>query len=442
MKRNVRRDVLIAGLMLFATYLGAGNLIFPPFIGVQTGDKWLLAAIGFLLTGVGLPMLGLISLGMRGGNLDAMSRRSWPWLSKLLNIVILLMIGPLFAIPRTAATTCEMSILPFLPEGVDGKLIYIVVSVVFFLITYWLTKSGADGLDKIGGILSPILVMFLFITIIISLIKPIGTPASGVVNSQLLYYGVRNGYQTMDGLGSIVIGGAAVVFFIDKGYKKNDINKLLPYCTIISGTLMAVVYLSFVWLGASGGSQLIQFTQHRTLLLSNSMKLLAGDFGQILLASIIFFACLTTSSGLTIAFSEYFYTLFKKKISKQNVTIICVLLSFIISQMGVEGIIGLAGPLLDAIYPIIIVLIMINLFDKFIKKDIVIKGALLGAILLAPFLMMKNFTSTKDFADNIINFLPLGKDGFAYIFTSFVGMLVAWIISFILPNKEQIKAEN
>ena len=436
MNRNVRRDVLVAGLMLFATYLGAGNLIFPPFIGVKTGENWFIAAIGFLLTGVGLPMMGLIALALRGGDLNAMSRRSWPWISKFLNIIILLMIGPLFAIPRTAATTCEMSILPFLSDGYDGKIIYIVVSALFFTFTYFLTRKGADGLDKIGGILSPILISFLLLVTVISFAKPIGKPQASMIQDNLLYFGVKNGYQTMDGLGSIVIGGAAVAFFADKGYDKSNINKMLPYCALISGCLMSIVYISFTWLGASGGAQLAQYISHRTLLLSNSMKLLVGNKGQILLACIIFFACLTTSSGLTISFTEYFYTLFNGKLSKGQLNIICVSSSFIISLIGVEGIITLAGPILDAIYPVIIVLILLNLIDKFIKHDIVVKGGLIGSAVLIPFFLMSNFEPTKAFAKSVLTAFPLRMDGFEYIFTTIIGMLVGWILS-ILSKKEQ-----
>lgn len=435
MSKNTTRDVFVAGLMLFATYLGAANLIFPPYIGVLTGQNWFIAAIGFLITGVGLPMLGLVALGMRDCDPNAISRRSWPWIAKLLNVIILIMIGPLFAIPRTAATTCEMSIFPFIPNGVDGKTIYIIASAIYFVLTYLITRKSADGLDKIGKILSPTLITFLFITIIISLLKPIGKPGIGAEQQQLLYFGVRNGYQTMDGLGSIVIGGTAVAFFLDKGYKKTEIDKLLPYSTLISGILMGLVYLGFIWLGASGGEQLSQYTSQHTLLLSNGMKLLAGNIGQILLATIAFFACLTTSCGLTIAFVEYFYDFFNEKLSKGFLTIFCVTMSFVISLIGVEGIINLAGPILDAIYPVIISLIILNVCDSFIKKDIIIKGALLGVIVLTPFLLLRNYAFSKSFADNIINMLPLGKDGFGYIFTAFIGMLIAWIISLFSGNK-------
>lgn len=428
MKRSVARDVAVVGLMLFATYLGAGNLIFPPYIGAITGSAWLLPAVGFLITGVGIPMLGLVALSMSGGEPDNLARRSWPLMSNVLNVLILLMIGPLFAIPRTAATTCEMTIMPFLPKTVNSNIVYFIVSCAFFTITFLLTKSSSGGLDKIGSILSPILIIFLLITLILSVVRPIGEPIHRNTVGNLLYFGVLNGYQTMDGLGSVVIGGAGAVYFASIGYKKDQINKMLPKCAVIAGVLMAIVYIGFVWIGASGSAELSQYQSQRTILLSNAMNLLAGSFGKILLAIIIFFACLTTSSGLTISFTEYFYSLFKEKVNKQIISIVCILVSFIISLLGVEGIISLAGPILETIYPIILVLIIVNIFDKFIKEDIVVKGILMGSILIAPILLLKNFEFSSKIAKSIINAIPLGESGFAYVTTSILGGIIAYII--------------
>lgn len=413
--RNTRsRDRIVSGLMLFAMFLGAGNVIFPPYVGAQTGIHWGMAALGFLITGAGLPLLGTLAVAYAGGDSNKLCDRAWPILSKILNVIIILVVGPLFAIPRTAATTTEMSVMPFLPEGSNEKLIFVLVSASFFVITYILTRSSADGLDKMGSILSPLLVIFLFVTIIISIVRPIGIPVESVVTENLFYYGVRSGYQTMDGIGSIVLGGAVAYYIYNRGYQQKETVKLLSQSALIAGILLGSVYLGYIWIGASGSATLVQYTD-RTQLLSQASLMLAGKFGQILLALIIFFACLTTSAGLVITTSEYFYEFFQRRISVKNLARIVILFSFVISLIGVEGIISLSIPILEVIYPLVVVLILLNIFSRFIKSDHAFKGALLATIFILPLYLMLTIPSTKTLAEAVKVKLPLGGTGFAYI---------------------------
>lgn len=422
--RNTRsRDRLVSGLMLFAMFLGAGNVIFPPYVGAQTGIHWGMAALGFLITGAGLPLLGTLAVAYAGGDSNKLCDRAWPKLSKILNVIIILVVGPLFAIPRTAATTTEMSVLPFLPEGSNERLIFVLVSAAFFLVTYLLTRSSADGLDKMGSILSPLLVIFLFVTIIISVVRPIGTPVESVVQENLFYYGVRSGYQTMDGIGSIVLGGAVAYYLFSRGYKQKETVKLLSQSALIAGTLLGTVYLGYIWIGASGSASLVQYTD-RTQLLSQASFLLAGKFGQILLALIIFFACLTTSAGLVITCSEYFYEFFQHRISVKNLARISILFSFVISLIGVEGIISLSIPILEVIYPLVVVIILLNIFSRYISSNYAFKGALIGTMCILPLYLLLNIPSTKVLAEGIKAYLPLGGTGFAYLPFAILGLLL------------------
>ncbi len=175
------RDTLIAGLTLFAMFLGAGNVIFPPYVGVLAGDRWGIAAFGFILTAAGLPLLGTLTVVRLDGAPDKLCARAWPGMGIALNILILVMIGPLFAIPRTAATTIELSVLPFLSEGADIRLVSALVSMVFFAVTYALSVSESRVIDTIGGVLSPLLMLFLLLSIALSILRPIGTPDKNLV---------------------------------------------------------------------------------------------------------------------------------------------------------------------------------------------------------------------------------------------------------------------
>lgn len=413
MKRPMR-DVTLAGFMLFAMFLGAGNVIFPPYVGMQTGSRWVLAALGFILTGAGLPLLGTLAVAKKGGDSNRLCDRAWPMLSKVLNILILFMIGPLFAIPRTAATTCEMSVVPFLPEGSNLKMVFVAVSAVFFILTYFLSMSGGKAMDAIGGVLSPMLIVFLFVTIVLSIVRPIGVPEESAITSGLFYHGVSSGYQTMDGIGSIVMGGAVASLLLDKGYSEREAKKMLPFSAVIAGVFLASVYGGYMWIGASGTSVLRAFT-NRTAMLSHASFLIAGRHGQILLALIIFFACLTTSSGLVITFSDYFFSLLKGKISRRALTLFAIAVSFFISLIGVEGIISLSVPVLEVIYPLCIVLIILNLMGRAVPSDGAFRGALIGVMLLMPVLAMQYIPSLASLAQRVLNALPLGEHGFAYL---------------------------
>lgn len=437
MKKNFVRDSFIAGLTLFAMFLGAGNIIFPPYVGVQAGAKWYIAALGFIITGAGLPLLGTLTLSKLGGNADNICKRAWPIMGYILNILIIVMIGPLFAIPRTAATTCEMSVLPFIGEHLDKNTVFIVTSIVFFILTFLLSIAKSKVMDTIGGILSPLLVIFLLITILISIFKPIGQPTTEIAaTGSIFYFGFSNGYLTMDGIGSLVMSGTIATFIIGKGYTQQETKKMLPRCALIAGVLLSFVYVGYNWIGASGNTVLKEFANNRPLLLSNASLMLAGKAGQILLGLIIFFACLTTSSGLTITFAQYFNQLSKGKLSYKALVIFTVIVSFAISLMGVEGIIKLSVPILEAVYPVCIVLIILHMLSRFVKKDEAFKGALIGTMLICPIIIMSNFDTTKEFAKNVLSFIPLGNDGFGYLLPAFIGYITGTLIGYAAPKKQ------
>lgn len=435
MSNKRTRDIVVSGLMLFAMFLGAGNVIFPPYVGAQTGSLWAWAAVGFLITGAGLPLLGTLAVSKAGGDSNRLCDKAWPGLSKFLNVLILLMIGPLFAIPRTAATTTEMSVLPFLPEGMDQKLVFTIVSALFFLITYFLTRSSAKGLDRMGSILSPLLVLFLFITIVISIVKPIGTPAPSVVQEGMFYYGVRSGYHTMDGLGSIVMGGAVAFYITEKGYSREQLKRMLPKSALIAGILLGTVYLGYIWIGASGSAQLAG-NSDRTALLSQASLLLAGRLGQVLLALIIFFACLTTAAGLVITFSEYFADLCGRRVNVKQWTVISILFSFFISLIGVEGIISLSGPVLEIIYPLVVVLILLNLFTDAIRSHRAFKGALIGSMCTLPLYTLLQISPTRQLALDIMEHFPLGNLGFVYIPFALCGFVAGFIWDWLSNHRK------
>lgn len=426
MEKRKLRDTLVAGFTLFAMFLGAGNVIFPPYVGAMVGNGWLLAALGFIMTAAGLPLLGTLTIVRLGGKPDRICSRAWPKMSAVLNVLILIMIGPLFAIPRTAATTVEMSVLPFLPNGVNVKIVSAVVAAIFFIITYMLSVSEGKVMDTIGRFLSPMLILFLFISIILSIVHPMGTPAENTVKGSLFYYGFSSGYQTMDGIGSLVMSGTIALFIAQRGYKEEEGRSILVYAALIAAALLGTVYVGYLWIGASGSEMLRAFSS-RTEMLSYASLKLSGSWGQILLGLIIFFACLTTSSGLTVTFSQYFRNLSKERFSYKQLCLFVVLISFSISLVGVEGIIALSGPVLEIIYPLCIMLIILNMMGEKICSRGAFKGALIGTLIVCALLTIGKIPGFEETGANIINKLPLGANGFGYLPPATIGFIIGTI---------------
>lgn len=428
-----RRDPLIAGFALFAMFLGAGNIIFPPYTGVHAGTRWLAAASGFVLTGAGLPILGAIAVARAGGDSNQLARRFNLTFGKILNMLILIMIGPLFAIPRTAATTCEMSVLPFLPEGSSFSLVFAITSGAFFLLSFLLSVSEGKVLDTMGGILTPIMILALVLMAALSVVRPIGSPVAGKLEESAFYYGFTSGYQTMDGIGSMVVSASIAMLLAKKGYKGKEKNRVLLLAALIAGLLLGLVYFAYTWIGASGSAFLQGFTD-RTAMLTTAAKQLAGVFGQAVLGVIIFFACLTTASGLTVTFSQYVSKLTRGRVPYPVLVGFVSVFSFAISLVGVERIIALAAPVLEIIYPVCIVLILLNLLDRLIKSDAIFQGAMLGAILFSLLVFLKIIPGAKDTVEHIIHRIPLGQVGFGYLTTAAAGAAVAFGVSLILPK--------
>ena len=442
--RNRTKDLFIIGFALFAMFLGAGNIIFPPFMGAVAGGKWTVAGLGFILTGTGLPMLGVIAVAKAGGTANDFSKRVSKTFAVALTTVILTFIGPLFAIPRTAATAVELSLVPFLPAELDPRTILVVGAIGFFLICLYFVLSPNNVIDRIGSYLTPLLLLFLATLIVISIVKPIGKPGPADmsrVDSSIFHYGFSTGYQTMDALASIVFGGTIAHTIWKKGYKGKQATHLMSGVALVAGIGTMLVYTGFTWIGASGSEQLQAYADRTTLTVA-SVDLLAGTFGQVLLALIIFLACLTTAIGLLLTAGEYFTDLFKGKITFRRMVLILVIISYLVSIMGVEGIINLSTPLLEIIYPVAIVLIVLNLVGDKIPYNEVFIGGVIGAIPFGVVQALKTIAVTQPTAEAILTHVPLGPQGFSFVLPSVLGCLIGWWVGHNRSDKNPPEPET
>ena len=416
MKRKQIIDTLVVGFALFAMFLGAGNLIFPPTLGAISGDKWFLSMIGFMMTGIGLPILGVVAAAKAGGKLEDVAGKVNKTFSILFGSLIMICIGPLLAIPRTCATTYEIAIQPLF-----GNVSPILVAIVFFGLTLFFTLNQSKVVDKIGSILTPILLVILFTIIISSIIKPIGVPKN--TGSTLNFVkGFKEGYQTMDAIGSIIMATIVISSVKKRGYtSQNDMFKMTVISGIIAALCLAFVYGGLVFIGGTGSEFLTidADNPNRVANLIFMVNKIMGQYGTIALALTVALACLTTSIGLTATAGEFFSDLTHGKLKYKHIVIFTCIFSAIVSTNGVDSIITFSGPILSVLYPVAIVIILLNLFDTRIKYKAIYKGATLGAFmasLLDTIANIGKFEQIRSFLDRI----PLGSEGFAWVIPAVV----------------------
>src|SRR5690554_5721134 len=199
MKDKRISHVITIGFALFAMFFGAGNLLLPPFIGLQVSDSWFWTTIGFMITAIIIPFLGIISVVVSGENFTDLGKRVNKHIGVVLGVIIMLGIGPLIAIPRTAATTFEIGVLPHFPTFSP-----IISAIVFFLVTGTLALSSSKVVDLIGNYLTPFLILILFCLIIVGLIAPVEYPfVDRFTNAEAFALGFEEGYQTLDVMASV-----------------------------------------------------------------------------------------------------------------------------------------------------------------------------------------------------------------------------------------------
>lgn len=424
-----KKDVLTCGFALFAIFFGAGNLIFPPYLGVLSGDRWFEAMLGFLMTDPVLPVLGVLVTMKLGGRADDLGKRVSPKFAKLVGMIAILTIGPFFAVPRTGATTHEIFVQPLF--GADAPII--ITAIVFFAITLWLSINPSKVIDYVGNVLTPVLLVIMTVIIVKSIIAPpdalVVTKATGLFTN-----GFKEGYQTMDALGAALMAGIVSTDLIRRGYKdKKTRMKASIGVGIVAFVLLAFVYGGLTYAGATVGGHFNADTP-RTELLIGMTTLLLGNIGRTSLGFAVALACLTTSTGLISTCGNYFETISDGKLKYKMIVTVATLLSFIISLVGVSKLIAIAVPVLTAIYPVVMVLIILSIFDEKIKYNWTYTGAVVGAFVvsltegLGLFGQMTNVASLANLS-KFVSKLPMANLGFGWIVPAIIGSVIFTLIS-------------
>ncbi|WP_394883275.1 branched-chain amino acid transport system II carrier protein [Clostridium baratii] len=421
-----KHDFIAVGFTIFAIFFGAGNLIFPPEIGINSGKDWFMSLLGFFISGIGLPLLGILALN-KAGTLEKFGEKIGSKFTNIYTALILICLGPIVAIPRTGASTYEMSILPNLGNIVSPG----VFAVIFFGITLLLTLRPTKIVGYIGKILTPIILVILSIIIVkgIFFTDHMFTQWTGNAFS----YGFINGYQPMDALGAPLTAVIAINAIVALGYTKDSEKKsILKKASIVSSIGFVFVYGGLLFLGAALGGYFEQGISQTELTIGIT-HLILGNLGKVALGIAVAAACLTTSIGLTAMVGEFFSKLLKVKY-EIIVTVICVS-SAIISIAGIGSIIKLALPILMIFYPIQIILILFNIIgvNSRLTYKVTVYTTLVVSILDV---LHTQFGVTG--LNKLFNFVPLASVGFAWVVPAIIAVLVSLILNKF--NKEKIDA--
>ena len=343
---NLRtRDIIALGFMTFALFIGAGNIIFPPIVAQQAGEHVWLAAAGFLVTAVGLPVITIIALSRVEGSIQLLSSPLGKVASLILTVVCYLAVGPLFATPRTATVSYEIGFSSYFGTSANSLFIY---SVIYFAIVTLISLYPNKLLDTVGHFLAPIKIISLAVLGIAAFLIPAGyiPPAINNYVASPVSEGFVNGYLTMDTLGALVFGIVIIHAIHSRGVTdKKLVTKYAVIAGLISGVGLTLVYLSLFKLGL-GSHEVAPYAANGAIILHAYVQHAFGDLGSIFLTGMIFLACMVTAIGLTCACAEYFSEL--TKIPYKILVFVLIGFSLLISNLGLTKLIAVSVPVLCA----------------------------------------------------------------------------------------------
>ena len=425
MEKMERSKLLFISLMIFSMFFGAGNLIFPPLLGQLSGTNILVSMGGFLISAVGLPILAIAVVAKAGG-LHSLASRVHPRFAFAFTVLIYLSIGPFLGIPRAASLAFEMGISPFLSNTlVESNLPLFIYTLVYFGIAYWLCMTPSKLVDRLGKVLTPVLLVLISSIFIFSLFKPIGSfsaPIGDYAQSPLLK-GFLEGYMTMDAIAALNFGIVISIALKEMGVTE---EKKLVSNTIksgaIAGLLLAIIYGMLAYLGAVSQTR-FGTTENGAQTLTNVVFFLFGQKGSVLLGLIFTLACLTTSVGLLTSCSQYFAKLIPN-ISYRKLIAILSVSSMIFANVGLTQILKFSVPVLTAIYPMAIVLIVLALLNDFFKGN---SYVYLFTMICTSFVSILEALGQFGLKINILNSIPFYSKGLGWIVPAAVGAIVGFI---------------
>ncbi|MEW9673334.1 branched-chain amino acid transport system II carrier protein [Ammoniphilus sp. 3BR4] len=427
MNNKTLRDTFIIGFALFAVFFGAGNLIFPPSIGLVSGTNWPTALLGFVLTGIVLPLLSVIAVLNSDGKFEVLTNPISPWFYKVFNVLIMVGVGMFVTIPRTAATTHELGIQNLFPQTPP-----VITILVFFALNFYFAMDKSNFIDKIGKALTPLLLGILLFIVYKGFFDPIGAPAATELGNPFSNAFI-SAYQTGDLFTGLLCASVFIASITSHGYSDpSSIRKITINSTVIAGIGLLLVYGGLLYLGATGSSLFPKEIESAALVTGLVEKLL-GSSGTIILALAVSLACLTTAIGLTVASADFLSNLTSHRVSYRNWVLFYCVVGSILGSLGVENIINFALPLFLALYPVSIVLVFLGLFRKYMPNAGAYKGAAILTIIVSVVETIGIVGEVESF-NSLISLLPFSANGFSWVIPSIIGFIFG---TFLSPSKTE-----
>lgn len=412
------RQLFVSGFALFAMFFGAGNLIFPPYLGKEGGQDWVLGFLCFFLVEV-LSCVGIYAMIHGGGSVSAMAKSVGTRPGVVLNTAAILCTGVFIAPPRTAATTYEMAVRPLM-DGI-GLLPF---SILFFVVVFLLTIRPSRVVEIIGKCLTPVLIVGILILIAAGIVQPIGEigPAA---SPNIAQEGLLAGYQAMDILS---VAGFAIIIqdsMVQSGLKTwREQRPQVIGSTGVAALLLAVVYGGLTYLGATTSTAFGDNLDQAGLIVAITQALL-GQAGVVILAVVVTLACLTTAIGLFGATASYFERMSRGRLSYRNGIILLSVISCAVCNLGLSTIILAASPVLSVICPPFMTTVVLLAFQRWISRPGLYKGAALGSTLAALVLTLHQYLSLFPLAEQI----PFYHYGFGWLLPAAVGGAAGALLS-------------
>ena len=410
------RNILALGFMTFALFVGAGNIIFPPMVGLQSGENFWVAACGFLITSVGLPLITLIAIARVGGNIDALSAPVGREAGLLLATICYLVVGPLFAIPRTATVSFEVGIVPLISEVGTASLAsgdasaLLIYSLIYFVLVVAIAFYPHRLLDTVGHILAPLKMLSLAILGVAAIFWPAGAfvPANDTYMRMPFSTGFVSGYLTMDTFAAMVFGIVIVNAARTRGVQSAVLlTRYTIWAGLIAGAGLTLVYLSLFKLGSGSGVLVANTEENGAAILRAYVQHSFGGIGSFFLAALIFIACMVTAIGLTCACAEFFSRYLRY--SYRTVVLIIALFSMLVSNLGLDHLIKISLPVLTAIHPPCILLVILSFTTGFWNKSVRIFAPVMLVSLLFGVLDGLKASVFSHLLPTWVGYLPLAE---------------------------------
>jgi len=432
----MNKNTFIVGFMLFALFFGAGNLIYPPTLGIESGTSYWGAIGGFLITGVGLPVLAVMAISFVKDDARELANVVHPTFGLIFTSIVYLAIGPFFGIPRAATVAYEMSIVPFTDVSAVVLLIF---TIIFFVLVGLVSLNPSKIVDLIGQMLTPILLLAILGLIIGALFLLSGTqmaPIDGYTSAPF-FTGFIEGYLTMDAIAALAFGIVVVNAFKERGVTtQKGLVKATGKAGAITAIGLIIVYSALGWIGSKMASH-GEYTNGGEIL-SAAANNMFGSFGALLLGIIVALACFTTCVGLVVAAGQFFEKV--TPFSYKSIALIITAGSFIISNQGLETIISYSVPVLVFIYPIAIVLIILPFISRFIpQRKAFYRGAIFFTFFISLYDGLTEFGLEMPGITSYMEMIPFLEIGLGWLIPAIIGGLLGIMIGQLSTKSKDSK---